>query len=452
MSATEGLKAPAMNRDVLGDAAAATAPVVAKAKTSAVQPARPPAKIAYLVNQYPKVSHSFIRREILAVERQGVSVDRFAVRGWDAEVVDEEDIAEQRRTRHALKDGMGPLALATLRVFLRAPRRFSGALMEAIRLSRGADRPLPYHIIYLAEAALLLEWMQARDITHVHAHFGTNSAELALLIRLLGGPEYSFTVHGPDEFDKAHCLHLDKKIAQAKFVAAVNSYCRAQLFRRAAKKDWGKIKVIHCGLEESFRATPDDGPPTRRRLVCVGRLCEQKGQLILLEAFSRLEQRIGGCHLVLAGDGEMRAELEARIAALGLGSSVTITGWISSAEVRKEILAAEALVLPSFQESLPVVIMEAMALRRPVITTYVAGIPELVVPDETGWLVPAGSIEPLAEAMEKCLTAPPGILQRMGDVAHDRVIGRHNVDQEALKLTRLFESDAVSSEIEEWQS
>jgi len=253
--------------------------------------------------------------------------------------------------------------------------------------------------------------MRDAGISHVHAHFGTNSAEVALLIRLLGGPEYSFTVHGPDEFDKAYSLHLDKKIGHAKFVAAVNSYCRAQLFRRADKNDWGKIKVVHCGLEEEFRAVPDDVVPTKRRLVCVGRLCEQKGQLILLEAFSRLERRIGDCHLVLAGDGEMRGELEERIAALNLGSSVTITGWISSAEVRKEILASEALVLPSFQESLPVVIMEAMALRRPVVTTYVAGIPELVVPGQTGWLVPAGGIEPLADALEECLKAPPELLR-----------------------------------------
>lgn len=421
-------------------------------RTADLHSGHTPFKVAYLVNQYPKVSHSFVRREILAVERQGIPVERIAIRGWDADVVDADDVAERTRTRHVLKDGLGPVLRATLRTMIASPGAFFGALREALRQSRGSERSAPYHVMYLAEACLILEWLRAANVSHLHAHFGTNSAEVAMLVHELGGPDYSFTVHGPDEFDKAYALHLDRKIGQAKFVAAVNSYCRAQLFRRAALADWGKIKVVHCGLEETFRAGETPTPPTRRRLVCVGRLCEQKGQLILLEAFARLQARIGGCHLVLAGDGEMRPEIEARIAALKLEGAVTITGWISSDEVRNEILAAEALVLPSFQESLPVVIMEAMALRRPVISTYVAGIPELVVPGETGWLVPAASITGLVAAMEECLSTSADTLQRMGETAYQRVIGRHDIDAEAAKLVRLFKSTTIRDEIEEWQS
>lgn len=412
--------------------------------------ARP--RVAYLVNQYPKVSHSFIRREILAVERQGVPVERFAVRGWDGDLVDEEDIAERARTRYILKGGVRPVLAALVRTAVRRPRALFSAFREALHLSRGSDRVFAYHLMYLAEACWLVEQLDGLDISHVHAHFGTNSAEVAMLAHILGGPPYSFTVHGPDEFDNGNRLHLDRKIGQAKFVVAVNSYCRAQLFRRSRTEDWSKIKLVHCGLEEAFYETAEKEMPAGRRLVCVGRLCEQKGQLILLEAMSRLRASIGDCRLVLAGDGEMRAEIEERIAALGLTGSVTITGWISSAEVRREILAARALVLPSFQESLPVVLMEAMALRRPVITTYVAGIPELVVAGETGWLVPAGSIGSLADAMEACLTAPRETLADMGEAARKRVVGRHAIDGEAAKLVRLFGSDAIPGEIEEWQS
>ncbi len=397
-----------------------------------------PQRIAYLVNQYPKVSHSFIRREIHAVERLGISVMRIAIRGWNEPLADEQDIAERGRTRYALKGGFGPLVRATARAAVRSPRKFASALIEAIRLSRRAERPLPYHVVYLAEACRILEWLRSAEVTHVHAHFGTNSAEVAMLIRLLGGPSYSFTVHGPDEFDKAHALHLDRKIGQARFVVAISSYGRAQLYRRAAYADWGKIEIVHCGIEAAFRTAGQDEAPQEGRLVCVGRLSEQKGQLVLLEAMSRLKHRLGACHLVLAGDGEMRPEIEARIAALGLTQAVTITGWISSADVRREIQKAQALVLPSFQEGLPVVIMEAMALQRPVISTYVAGIPELVVPGETGWLVPAGSIEPLVEALEACLTASPETLQRMGQAGSRRVMERHDIDVEAGKLARLF--------------
>lgn len=451
MTAAGGTRVVVMDRETPARAEAGAVDHHAGDRAEA-RSGRMPLRAAYLVNQYPKVSHSFIRREILAIERQGIAVERIAIRGWDEKLVDEQDIAERERTRYALKDGMAPLLRAMMSAAARSPRQFGAALVEALRLSRGAERSLPYHLVYLAEACLILQWLRAADVTHLHAHFGTNSAEVALLIRVLGGPEYSFTVHGPDEFDKAHALHLDRKIGQAKFVAAVNSYCRAQLFRRASHADWGKIKLIHCGLDDEFLVAGEERQPTRRRLVCVGRLCEQKGQLILLEAFNRLTKTLDGCHLVLAGDGEMRAEIEARIASLGLSDKVTITGWISGAEVRREILSAEALVLPSFQESLPVVIMEAMALKRPVISTYVAGIPELVVPGETGWLVPAASIEPLVQAMEACLTAPPDTLRRMGETANRRVVGRHDINCEAAKLAALFTGNAVRREIEEWHS
>ena len=117
-----------------------------------------------------------------------------------------------------------------------------------------------------------------------------------------------------------------------------------------------------------------------------------------------------------------------------------ITGWISGEQVRDEILAARALVLPSFAEGLPIVIMEAMALKRPVISTFVAGIPELVQPGEHGWLVPAGDVEALADVMRACLETPGEMLDRMGEAAHKRVIERHSVDTQAAKLSKLFQA------------
>lgn len=220
----------------------------------------------------------------------------------------------------------------------------------------------------------------------MHAHFGTNSTEVVMLANVLGGPAYSFTVHGPEEFDKPQFLHMGEKVRRAAFVAAVSSYGRSQLYRWVAHEHWGKVKVVHCGLERGFHDVAPVNVPCAPRLVCVGRLCEQKGQLLLLEAAHRLAAQSIDFELVLAGDGEMREEIGALIARHGLQAQVRITGWISSAQVREEILAARALVLPSFAEGLPVVIMEAMALRRPVLTTYVAGIPELVRPGENGWL------------------------------------------------------------------
>jgi len=391
-------------------------------------------RIAYFINQYPKVSHSFIRREILALERQGVEVQRMALRGWDAEVQDAEDVAERDKTRYVLQGGLKGLLGPTWQVLRAQPRRFGQAAWLALRLGLRADRAWPYHLVYLAEACQVLQWLQAGEAKHVHAHFGTNSTEVVMLANVLGGPAYSFTVHGPEEFDKPQFLHMGEKVRRAAFVAAVSSYGRSQLYRWVAHEHWAKVKVVHCGLERGFHEVAAVTVPSLPRLVCVGRLCEQKGQLLLLEAARTLAAQSIEFELVLAGDGEMRGQIEALIARYGLQQQVRITGWISSAQVREEILAARALVLPSFAEGLPVVIMEAMALRRPVLTTYVAGIPELVRPGENGWLFPAGAVDELAAAMADCLAQPAEVLQRMGEAAYQRVLQRHDIDTEAARL------------------
>lgn len=399
-------------------------------------------RITYFINQYPKVSHSFIRREILALERQGFAVQRVALRGWDAEVVDAEDVSERSKTCYVLQRGIKGLLGPLLQVLRTQPRRFFSTLWLALRMGMRADRPWPYHVVYFAEACHLLQRLHAFGTEHVHAHFGTNSTEVVMLANALGGPAYSFTVHGPEEFDKPQSIKLGEKVRRAAFVTAVSSYGRSQLFRWVAHGHWKKIKVVHCGLERVFHDVPAVAVPALPRLVCVGRLCEQKGQLLLLEAARILADQSVAFEIVLAGDGEMRTEIEALIAKYDLQARVRITGWISSGQVRAEILAARALVLPSFAEGLPVVIMEAMALRRAVLTTYVAGIPELVRAGENGWLFPAGAVEELAAAMADCLAQPVEVLQRMGEAAYERVLERHDIDTEAAKLSGYFRASA----------
>jgi len=396
-------------------------------------------KIAYLVNQYPKVSHSFIRREILALEAHGFEVSRIALRGWTEELADPIDRGEQRRTRYVLRGGILPVLIDALRVMLCSPGRFVRALREAVRMGFRSDRPFPFHLIYLAEACRVLRWLRRSACERLHAHFGTNSAEVAMLTRLLGGPKYSFTVHGPDEFMGP--MGLEHKIHHAAFAVAISCFGRSQLYLRSRHSDWRKIHVVHCGLESSFFAETTAIAPLDRRLICVGRLCEAKGQLLLIEAVARLRTAGIACELVLAGDGPLRREVEALITQYRLGDRVRITGWISSDQVRSEILAARALILPSFAEGLPVVLMEAMALRRPVLSTYVAGIPELVIPGENGWLFPAGSLEDLTEVMASCLSAERADLARMGEAGHARAIARHSIERETSKLANLFRAE-----------
>ncbi len=392
--------------------------------------------VAYLVNQYPKISHSFIRREIEAVEANGITVHRFALRGWDEPLVDARDVDERSRTTYLLEKGVLPLVRAAVAIAFRHPRAFLRAAVQAVRMSARSTTALPYHVIYLCHACRMMQLLSHKPVAHLHAHFGTNSAEVALLLRFLGGPPYSFTVHGADEADDGKYLHLDSKVQHAKFVAAVSGYTRAQLMRHVSPDDWKKLHVVHCGLEAvAFQANEPIDEPV---LLCVGRLSPEKGHLILIDAFNALAGRHPAARLVFAGDGPLRSMLEQRISHLGLEKQVRITGWISNERVRDEIRASRVLVQPSLQEGLPVVLMEAMAMSRPVISTYVAGIPELVIPGEVGWLVPAGDVEALTGAMEQCLLTPAEDMRRMGVTAQTRARARHSISHEAAKLAALF--------------
>ena len=401
-------------------------------------------QIAYLVNQYPKVSHSFIRREILAIERANVHVERFALRGWDAYMVDKSDLSEQSKTKYILQEGVSGLIRALLKVMVRSPLSFFSTLVFALKLGWRSDKGYPYHFVYFSEACKLFLLLLDHDISHVHAHFGTNSAEIALLAYRLGGPPFSFTVHGPEEFDRPFSLKLAEKIKYASFVVAVSSYGRSQLYRLVSKKYWSKIKVVHCGIDAEFHQGIDQPVPENFQVVCVGRLSEQKGQMLLLDSVKKLVEQGISINLVLVGDGELKNEIQNLIVEYDLKHHVKLTGALSSEQVRLELLRSRALVLPSFAEGLPVVIMEAMILKRPVISTYVAGIPELVIHGETGWLIPAGSIDDLSNALIELLNTQSERLQEMGEQGYQRVVKRHDIATEAAKLISAIKGSNLS--------
>jgi glycosyltransferase involved in cell wall biosynthesis len=393
-------------------------------------------KIAYFINEYPKVSHSFIRREIIALERQGFEVQRLALRGWSGSLPDEADRRERERTHYVLRGGVGGLILPAILALLRNPWRFAQALRLASRLARHSERSLAYHLVYVAEACLIARWLAESGARLLHAHFGTNSAEVAMLVRVLGGPPYSFTVHGPDEFMRP--MGLGEKVHRASFVVAISFFGRSQLYLRTSAEDWPKIQVVRCGIEVGFHDVERVPISHAPRLVCVGRLCEAKAQILLIEAVAILRDAGVEIELVLAGDGPLRSLIEARIAEHQVEAQVRITGWLASSEVRREILEARALVLPSYAEGLPVVLMEAMALRRPVLTTYVAGIPELVKDGKNGWLFPAGSVEDLARAMRECIESPVERLDELGNQGYHDVLAAHSIDRAAAELGQLF--------------
>ncbi|MGL4500473.1 MAG: glycosyltransferase, partial [Planktothrix sp.] len=267
-------------------------------------------KVAYLVNQYPKVSHSFIRREILALEAQGVEIRRFSIRSLESELVDQGDLEEYQKTQFILNVGIGGLLWNFFRVLLTHPQRFWRAVGLTLKLGWGSERGIILHLVYLAEACVLLNQLSEAPVEHLHVHFGTNSTTVALLCNALGGPPYSFTIHGPEEFDKPQAIALPEKIKRAKFVVAISSFGKSQIQRWCDYQDWSKIHIVHCGVDPLFLDHSFVPLPSEPRFVCVGRLSEQKGHLILIEALSQLVAMGLKCKLIFVGDGPLRNQIE----------------------------------------------------------------------------------------------------------------------------------------------
>lgn len=395
-------------------------------------------KIAYLMNAYPMTSTTFIRREIEALEILGLPIHRHAVRTWEGKLVDPRDVAEKEQTHYLLAGNVPGLLLASARELFGNPRGLICAMAAWIELFRNSGGEFVRHVAYLMQATYFRQLARSEHIDHVHVHFGTNATAVALLARIMGGPSYSFTVHGPDELIDPVRLSFGAKIGHAAFVVAISDYCKKELLRLAPAGDADKIMVARCALalEEFEDVRENDGGS--RMLVCVGRLCPQKGQHLIPRAAAELRSEFPDLKIVLVGDGESRAAVEAAITACGVADIVELRGWAANGEVLDLIKTSRALLLPSRAEGLPVVIMEALASGRPVISTAIAGIPELV--DETcGWLVPADDQNALVAAIRAALRCPPAILACMGKAGRARVASLHDRRELAVRLYRGFE-------------
>jgi glycosyltransferase involved in cell wall biosynthesis len=399
-------------------------------------------RIGYLINQYPKISHTFVRTEIEGHEACGTVVERYSIRPSPDQLIDPKDISEQVKTR-ILVNARTDALLGFLQMLLK-PVALTRALAMTVRIGFRSERGLLRHFAYLLEACALRRWASAAGVQHIHSHFGTNSTAVAMLCRVLGGPGYSFTVHGPEEFDKPGLISLATKIEHATFVVAVSEFGRAQLWRLTDAADWDKIHVVRCGVDQRFLSGTGSPVPDVRRFICIGRLSEQKGQLVLLRAAAELKNAGVDFEIVMIGDGELRDMLEKAIDEFGLQANIKLVGWQTPEQIRDHIESSRAVVIPSFAEGLPVVIMEALALRRPVISTYIAGIPELVIPGETGWLVPAGAVQSLVAAMVDALECSTDRLQEMGDSGHTAVSERHDATKNAVQLNSLI-GDVIDS-------
>ena len=395
--------------------------------------------IAYLTGEYPRATDTFIQREVAQLRAQGFDIHTCSIRATDASHhVGPEQKAEHANTFQVQGVAKSPLRLMAAHArMLRAPGRWLGAAKLAWQTSPKGVKNRLWQFFYFLQSGVLADQMRRTGVQHLHNHFGNSSCTVAMLAAHMAGLPYSYTMHGPMEFFEPHHWRIDAKIARASFVSAISHFSRAQGMLFSDARHWDRIKIVHCGVEPAQYGAETDRTPGKT-LIFVGRLAGIKGVPLLLEALMRLRDAHPDARLTLIGDGPERAELEAITQKMGLADIVTFTGYLGQKEVAEHLGRSDILVLPSFAEGMPVVLMEAMAARRPVIATRVAGVQELVEDGVSGRTIPPGDVDTLTASLDTLLSNPALCLE-MGAAGRAKVEAEFDVSKEAAWLGTLFE-------------
>jgi glycosyltransferase involved in cell wall biosynthesis len=394
-------------------------------------------RIAYLTSQYPATSHTFISREIAAVRALGVEIDTFSIRPPSAsQLQDGKLAAESRETFTVLRQPWTRFLSAHLGAMFTRPGDYFRTLALAARHRAPGFKGFGVALAHFAEAIVLADELRQRRVTRLHNHFANSAATVGLLAKTFLKLPWSFTIHGISEFDYPAGLLLGRKIEAAEFVACVSWFGRAQAMRLVDPAHWPKLHVVRCGLV--LGELPEHSKADKvKRIISVGRLSPEKGQAGLLQAFASLSRGNDALELLIVGDGPDRASLEAQATRLGLADKVTFAGRCGEHETLDHIARSDILVLSSFMEGLPIVLMEAMAIGTAVVASRVAGIPELVEDGRTGLLFTPSDWAELAASLGR-LVDDEGLRVKLAAAAKKSVRADYDVERSASAMRDLF--------------
>lgn len=389
----------------------------------------------YLVSRYPGVTHTFIVGEVRALRAAGVHVETASVRRIFAdELLSETDRTEYDATYAILPTSLPGLLRSHGHAFLRARGAYARTFARALRLSHAGGRPRLWQAFYFGESILLWERMHRGDIRHIHVHHANVSADIAMLTCAYAnasGAErrwtWSLTIHGPTELLDVASHKLPAKVADASAVICTSDYARSQVSAFAAAEELPKVHTVHCGIDVATfpgaarEPTTDIPVADGIEILCVAAISRRKGHLVLLEAFAEVRDEHAGARLTLVGDGSERSLVERRVRDLGLVDAVTLTGAVGHDRVTELYERAHIFCLPSFGEGIPTVLMEAMAMELPVVTTNVMGISELVEHESSGLVVAPARPDLLARSLLRLVTDSE-LRREMGTAGRERVI------------------------------
>jgi glycosyltransferase involved in cell wall biosynthesis len=401
---------------------------------------QPALRMGYLVSKYPAVSHTFILREVAALRQRGIVIDVASINdAGPREAMTQAERDEAANTFYVKNAGAAGALKAIASLAMHQPGKFFTGLRMAFKLGRTDPARILLCLFYFAEAAILARWLKERSLSHLHVHFATPAATVALLLACMAPVTFSMMVHGPDEFYDVSSYFLEEKIAAARFVVCISFFAQSQLMKLSPGRDWDKFEIARLGVDCShFSPRPFRAAPGIFEILCVGRLVSTKGQRILVQAAEQLIRQGRQIQLRFVGDGPDRKDLESIVARNGLSGQIRFEGSMNQDRIQSFYRQADIFALASFAEGIPVVLMEAMAMEIPCVATGINGIPELIRDGIDGLLVAPSDVDGLAAAIARLIDEPT-LRESLGKAGRRRVLEQYEISGSADRLRDVFQ-------------
>jgi len=398
-------------------------------------------RLAYLVSCYPKISETFVLREIRTLRTLGFDIRTASINSPDhlpnqLTTIEREEVA---KTYYVKPDGIIGALKAHFYTLFTQPIAYIRGFWFALRLDKWDLKKNLYGFFYFIEAIMIGQWMRRQQCSHLHVHLGTAGATVGLIIKHTFPITFSLTIHGPADFYDIPGYYLPQKILKADFICCISYFTRSQLMAWSPPHCWDKLEVSPLGVDPSqFIPRPFRQQPEPFEILCVGRLVPEKGQFILVQAVVHLLTQNRQLRLRIVGDGPDRPGLEKFVKKQEITESIYFEGAVNQDQILAFYKSADIFVLASFAEGLPIVLMEAMSMEIPCITTNITGIPELMINGKEGLLVPASDVETLIKAIT-LLMDNPDLRRQIGEAGRKQVLAHYELQHNVEKLAHIFQ-------------
>ena len=395
-------------------------------------------RLGYLNTRYPALSHTFIEREVTAVRSEGIIVKTFSVRSAEGPDLLTEAHKQAALETFVLQPNVRTLIGTLLVCALSSPFATSKVLTKSMRIRPPGLDGWIRCIGYACQSMRLAREMRRQDLFHVHVHMANNGATVAMLACCFDRKlSYSLSIHGSAEFYRIFSWYLGEKVNNSRFVRCISQFCEGQVKTWSLPATWQRFHIVHCGVTVPEVVEISHTEVAQLRIITIGRFESIKGYPVLLDACRLLKDR-GVCfRLTMVGGGELSSLLPEMVIRMGLADYVTFTGALGQEDIRAQLRNSDVLVVSSFMEGVPVVLMEAMAAGISVVATAVGGIPELIHDGENGLLVRPNDVDGLAVALAK-LYRDQNSRTRMAFSGRKTVISEFEITATGKRMAELF--------------